>query len=131
MTEHRSRRCRCLPVLWGELEDHLEPFRAELVAQDKKIATLMKKIKRMESDMSALTDVLVRIDEATNEIAAKLADNTAKLVDLAAQLAAALPGSEQAAALQAQIDEAVTVINGQADRLHGLAADPANPVPTV
>lgn len=87
------------------------------------------KIDNLGVKMSALDDALAALDAATNDVAAKLAANTAQIADLAAQLAAALPGSAEAAALRAQIDAAVASINSESERLVGLAADPANPVP--
>lgn len=88
-----------------------------------------KELRKLGKHMSALEDVLADLDTATNEVATKIDAQTAQIADLAAQLAAALPGSAQAAELQAQIDAAVTAIGSESARLHGLAADPANPVP--
>ena len=126
--------CPCRPLIWGDVPQLAAAFRDPRIEQvltaiETLDRTLSRKLSRLERKMSALSDVLADIDTATNEVAAKLDAQTAKIADLAAQLAAALPGSEQAAALQHQIDDAVTVIGTQSARLHSLAADPADPVP--
>lgn len=129
--------CRYRPLLWGDVpmllaifreptDSKLDTLRTFIETSDRALSRKLDKIGRF---MSALDDVLADLDTATNEVSAKLDAQTAKIADLAAQLAAALPGSEEAAALQAQIDAAVTAIGAESARLHGLAADPADPVP--
>ena len=62
----------------------------------------------------AVIDALAKLDKATNDIAAKLQT-------LADQIKVGMT--------QADVDSVVGSINTEADKLEGLAADPANPVP--
>jgi predicted RecB family endonuclease len=62
----------------------------------------------------AVTDVLAKIDTATNDVAAELKK-------LAGQIGTGMT--------QAEVDTLVTQLQAKADTLEGLAADPANPVP--
>jgi hypothetical protein len=111
--------CPYLPLIWKDVPELLAAFQGPI----------LRKLNRLERIMSALTDVLADLDTATNEVAAKIDAQTASIADLAAQLAAAQAGSQEAADLRAQIDSAVAAIGAESARLHGLAADPENPVP--
>lgn len=63
----------------------------------------------------AVQDVLAKLDKATNDIGAKLD---------------ALKGQINTGMSQADVDSVVSQIGAEADKLEGLASDPANPVPT-
>jgi hypothetical protein len=76
--------------------------------------------------MAQYTDVqalLSDIDAATNGVASKLDTQLALIVALKAQVAAGTPVS------QAQLDDLVTGLQVEKDRLLALAADPADPIP--
>jgi uncharacterized phage infection (PIP) family protein YhgE len=88
-------------------------------------------LRRLGAQMSEVTDLLADLDAATTATGAKIDAQTAKIVDLAQQLADALPGSDEAVQLRAALDEAKAAITVETDRLRGFAADPENPVPPV
>jgi len=86
-------------------------------------------ITTMGAEVSESSDAIARLDEETNHVEDKLRQNAADIERLAEALANAQPGSDEAAALRQELAGVVSAVNAQADRLHGLAADPSNPVP--
>lgn len=111
---------------WWHYHPSRPATRTELAAAEKRITSALK---RMGTTLSKITDLIAEVDAATNEVADRIDRQTARITDLTTQLANAAPGSEEAAALRAQVDEAVAGFTSTAERLRTIGADPDAPVP--
>lgn len=113
----------------------LKRIRTEAAAERAEIRMMhnevMTELRRLGVKMSEVTDLLAELDDATTATGAKIDVQTAKIADLAQQLADALPGSAEALQLRAALDEAKNAITVETGRLRAFAADPENPVPPV
>lgn len=86
------------------------------------VARLSDRITHLETLMATVTEIVTRLDTATNEVAADLAT-------IKDQLTAALADVD--AAKRAAVDEALAMLDAPIARLEALGADPADPVPSV
>jgi ABC-type transporter Mla subunit MlaD len=111
---------------WYQYHPNRPATSSELAAVEQRITRVLR---RMGRTLSKITDLVAEVFDATNDVADKMDRQTAKIVELTAALAAAQPGSEEAAALQAQVDEAVAGFTALGSRLRDMGADPDNPVP--
>jgi len=93
---------------------HQQEIKRDLAALRQAVTALHSQGDKIMAISQALQDAMAKIDQATNTVAQRITD---------------LSGQISTGMSQADVDAVVSQLNGEADKLNTIAADPNNPVP--